>query len=130
MLLCAGGQVENVKILVVEDDDDLNRLLSRFLEKHGYEVHSAGDALQALDVANRVEGFGLVIVDLMMPYMDGVAFTEQLKADPRHKDAAVILMSAHSDDKKIDQGMRKGVAFFLPKPIELDRLLTLVKFSE
>ncbi|MFN7135144.1 MAG: response regulator [Myxococcales bacterium] len=119
-----------MKILVVDDDDDLNRLLSRYLEKHGYEVHSAGDALQALDVLTRVEGFGLVIVDLMMPYMDGISFTEHLKADPRHKDTAVIMMSAYPDDKKIDQGMRKGVAFFLPKPIELDRLLTLVKFSE
>ncbi|MGI5864997.1 MAG: response regulator [Myxococcales bacterium] len=119
-----------MKILVVDDDSDLNRMLSRFLEKQGYEVHSAGDALQALDVVDRVEDIGLVIADVMMPYLDGITFTEMLKADPRHKSLPIILISAHPDDKKADLSLRKGAAFFLPKPIDFERLLALVKFAE
>ncbi len=119
-----------MKILVVDDDSDLNRALSRFLEKQGYEVHSAGDALQALDVVARVADLGLVIADVMMPYLDGITFTEMLKADPRNKSLPIILFSAHPDDKKADLSLRKGAAFFLPKPIDFEKLLALVKFAE
>jgi CheY-like chemotaxis protein len=119
-----------VKILVVDDDSNLNRLLSRYLEKQGYEVHSAGDALQALDVVERVGDIGLVIADVMMPYLDGIGFTEMLKSDPRNRDLPIILMSGHPDDKKADLSLRKGAAFYLPKPIDFDKLLALVKFAE
>jgi two-component system chemotaxis response regulator CheY len=119
-----------VKILVVDDDADLNRVLSRYLEKSGYEVHSAGDALQALDVIGRVEGIGLVIADLVMPHLDGLGLIQMLKADPQHRNLPIILISGHPDDKKIDESLRKGAAFFLPKPIDFNRLLALVKFAE
>lgn len=104
-------------------------MLSRYLEKHGYRVFSAGDALQALDVLER-EQIEMVITDLQMPYMDGIGLTEQLKADPRYKDLPVILITAHVTDEVTDRGMRKGVAMTLSKPIDFDRLLTLIRFAE
>ena len=74
-----------VRILVVDDDQDLNLMLSRFLEKHGYEVTCAGDALQALDSVER-QPPDFIIADLMMPVVDGLVFLEMLKADPRRRD--------------------------------------------
>lgn len=118
-----------MNLLVVDDDADMCRLLSRYLEKHGFRVFSAGDALQALDVLGR-EQIQMVLTDLHMPYIDGIGFTEQLKADPRYKDVPVILITAHPSDEVVEKGLRKGVAMTLSKPIDFERLLTLVRFAE
>lgn len=104
-------------------------MLSRFLEKHGYTVHSAGDALQALDILERTR-VGLIITDYMMPHMDGIHFAELLKQDPRTKDVPVILVTAHPADEIAEKSLRKGVAMTLEKPVDFNRLLTLVKFAE
>jgi two-component system chemotaxis response regulator CheY len=117
-----------VNILVVDDDMELCTLLSRFLERHGYRVHSAGDALQALDILERTD-ISLVLTDYMMPHMDGIRFTEMLRADPRHKETPVILLTAFNSDELTERGMRKGVALTLEKPVDFDRLLTLLRFA-
>ena len=114
---------------MVDDDIDLCIMLSRFLEKHGYIVYSAQDALQALDVLAR-ESIGMVITDYKMPHLDGVSFTEQLRADPRHASLPVLMISGELTDELGDRSLRKGVAMALPKPIDFDRLLTLVRFAE
>lgn len=116
-----------MNILVVDDDLALCTMLSRFLEKHGYTVFSAGDALQALDLLGR-ENVQMVITDYRMPHMDGISFAEQLRTDERYKDLPIIMITAHPDFG--DSGLRKGVAMTLEKPIDFDRLLTLIKFAE
>jgi CheY-like chemotaxis protein len=118
-----------VKVLIVDDDPDLRRLLTRFLEKNGCVVFSAGDALQALDTLER-EPVNLVITDLMMPHIDGIRFTESLRQDPRHKDLPVIMLTAYPTDEALEQSMRKGVAMTLAKPINFDQLLALVRFAQ
>lgn len=104
-------------------------MLSRFLEKHGYKVHSASDALQALDILDRIP-VGLVLTDYMMPHMDGIRFTETLRSDPRHKETPVILLTAFNSEELAERGMRKGVALTLEKPVDFERLLTLVRFAQ
>ena len=118
-----------MNILVVDDDVELCTLLSRFLEKHGYTVYSAADALQALDILERHE-VGLIISDYRMPHMDGIQFTEMLKADPRHQATSVLLMTGNADGNVQDKGLRKGVAMTLEKPLDFNQLLNLVRFSE
>lgn len=118
-----------MNILVVDDDHDLCAMLSRFLEKNGYRVYSAQDALQALDVLGR-ETIHLVITDYQMPHMDGIRFTETIRKDRRYKDLSVIMMTAHPNPDEIsDKGLRKGVAMLLSKPIDFQRLLVLVGFA-
>jgi two-component system chemotaxis response regulator CheY len=118
-----------LNILVVDDDRLLCTMLSNFLEEHGYTVYSAGDALQALDVLER-SPVGLIITDYTMPHMDGIRFTETLKADPRLAATPVLMMTAHPDPALPDRGLRKGVALTLAKPVDFERLLTLVRFAE
>jgi len=118
-----------VNILVVDDDLELCTMLSRFLERHGYKVHSAQDALQALDIIDR-HPIGLVLTDYMMPHMDGIRFAETLRADPKNADLPVILLSAFHSDELADRGLRRGIAMALPKPIDFNRLLTLVGFAQ
>ncbi|TQF12521.1 response regulator [Myxococcus llanfairpwllgwyngyllgogerychwyrndrobwllllantysiliogogogochensis] len=125
----AGAAFRPVNILVVDDDLELCTLLSRFLEMHGYTVYSASDALQALDILERNQ-VGMVITDFIMPHMDGITFTEQLKADPRFQAIPVLLMTASTDGNITERGLRKGVALTLNKPLDMGQLLTLMRFAE
>ncbi|MBJ6766139.1 response regulator [Myxococcaceae bacterium JPH2] len=118
-----------MNILVVDDDLELCTVLSRYLETHGYTVYSAADALQALDILER-HSVGLVITDYLMPHLDGIHFTEMLKADPRFQPVPVLLMTASTDTDITDRGLRKGVAMTLQKPLDLGQLLNLVRFAE
>jgi two-component system chemotaxis response regulator CheY len=118
-----------MRILVVDDDPALNRLICLFLEKHGFQTHAAADGLQAMEALERLDDVGLAIVDLMMPHVDGLELVKQLKGHPRHKDVPVIMISASSDEQKVDQSMRSGAGLFLSKPVDLDRLLGLVRFA-
>nr|WP_217441910.1 response regulator [Myxococcus sp. CA039A] len=125
----AGAAFRPVNILVVDDDLELCTLLSRFLEMHGYTVYSASDALQALDILERNQ-VGMVITDYIMPHMDGITFTEQLKGDPRFQSIPVLLMTASADGSVTERGLRKGVALTLNKPLDMGQLLTLMRFAE
>jgi two-component system chemotaxis response regulator CheY len=118
-----------VNILVVDDDLTLCTGLSRFLERNGYTVYSAADALQALDVLER-QPAGLIITDYLMPHVDGIRFTEMLKANPRFEPIPVLLITACVDGSITDRGMRKGVALTLQKPVDMGQLLNLVRFAE
>lgn len=118
-----------VKILVVDDDLDLCTMLSRFFEKHGFMVHSAGDALHALDILGR-EQVDFVIADLMMPHMDGITFLDTLKQDPKLAHLPVVLLTAYPSEAILDKGMRKGAAFAMAKPIDFERLLNIVRFAQ
>jgi two-component system, chemotaxis family, chemotaxis protein CheY len=118
-----------VNILVVDDDLNLCSSLSHFLEGHGYTVHSAGDALQALDILER-HSIELIISDYVMPHLDGIRFAEMLKADPRFQGIPVLLITASLDSAIADRGLRKGVAMTLQKPVDMGQLLNLVRFAE
>jgi DNA-binding response OmpR family regulator len=118
-----------LQILLVEDDADLAGVIAAFLERHDYRVDKAPDALDALDLIE-TKRFDLVITDLMLPHMDGTSFVRRLRADARFEKTPIIMVTAYSDDEVLDESLRGGVSFVLPKPIDFDRLLSLVRFSE
>jgi two-component system chemotaxis response regulator CheY len=118
-----------VRILVVDDDHALNRMICLFLEKHGYQVHAAADGLQAMEALAQFDDMGVAIVDLMMPNIDGIELVKQIRAHPVHGDVPVIMISASSDEQKAELSMRAGAGLFLTKPIDLDRLLGLLRFA-
>ena len=118
-----------MRILVVDDDQALNRLICLFLERHGFQVVSAADALQAMDHLEQHRDIGLAIVDLMLPLIDGIDLVRQMKAEAGRASLPVVMISASTDEQKIDQSLRSGVGLFLNKPIDFDRLLALVQFS-
>jgi two-component system chemotaxis response regulator CheY len=85
--------------------------------------------LQALDILERNQ-VGMVITDYLMPHLDGIHFTEMLKADPRFQAVPVLLMTGSTEEGITDRGLRKGVALTLRKPLDMGQLLTLVRFAE
>ncbi len=118
-----------MKILIVDDDADLVAMLTKFLEKHGFTTFSASDALVAWDLLQQ-QDIGFLITDLMMPHMDGIAFTERVRKEPRFAELPILLITAYPAEGISDKGMRKGVAMTLSKPLDFERLLTLVRFAQ
>lgn len=113
-------------VLVVDDDPDILEMLQLFLELEGYEVLTAHDGAEALDVLRRASTLpGLILLDLMMPGVDGGAFRATQIGDPRLANVPVVVMSgAGRLDERVGE---MGIAEYLEKPVAAERLLAVVR---
>ncbi len=110
------------RILVVEDEDKLRRVLQLHLESAGFDVDGAPSAEQALPLATVAN---LIVTDLRLPGMDGLQFIQQLQE--RGIAAAVLVITAHGSVEAAVQAMKLGAADFLQKPFSLDHLTAVVQ---
>lgn len=110
------------RILIVEDEDKLRRVVQLHLESAGFEVDGAPTAEQAMPLATVAN---LIITDLRLPGMDGLQFIQQLQS--RGIPAGVIVMTAHGSVETAVEAMKLGAADFLQKPFSLDHLATVVQ---
>jgi len=114
------------RVLVVDDDRVIQQLLEVNLELEGYEVvGTASDGREALDKIAKLKP-DLVILDIMMPKMDGMAVCRHLKADPETAKIPVILLSARAQDMDIRDGLDIGANAYLTKPFDPVELLDVV----
>jgi CheY-like chemotaxis protein len=121
--------VEGMKIVIVIDDDlKILELVKDFLESHGYHVIPATTGEQALAKAEISKPDALVL-DVMMPGMDGYQTCRQLKQDARLSGVPVIMFTAGNDPKFQQQAFAAGADFCLSKPFDLDRLLNVVNMA-
>ncbi|RYZ41944.1 MAG: response regulator transcription factor [Myxococcaceae bacterium] len=113
-------------LLVVDDDMDIRDALQDVLELEGYAVQLAADGLEALERLRSSEPRPqLILLDLMMPRMDGVTFCEALRHERACSDIPVLVASADLDVRETVDGM--DVAGYLRKPLDLSALLSTVK---
>jgi DNA-binding NtrC family response regulator len=110
------------RLLVVEDEDKLRRVVQLHLESLGFEVDGAATAEEALPLAGLAN---VVITDLRLPGIDGIQLIKQLQG--RGTQAAVIVMTAHGSVENAVDAMKLGAADFLQKPFSLDHLTTIVE---
>lgn len=110
------------RILIVEDEEKLRRVLQLQLESAGFEVDGAPTAEQAIPLATLAN---LIITDLRLPGMDGLELIQQLQA--RGIQAAIIVITAHGSVENAVEAMKRGAADFLLKPFSLDHLTTVVQ---
>jgi two-component system, cell cycle response regulator DivK len=113
-------------ILVVDDQRDAREMLAEYLEFCGFSVHQAQDGLEALDVARRVRP-RMILMDLMMPRMDGWEATRCLRADDRTNAITIVAVSAYSQHDEQQRARRAGCDLFVPKPFDLDQLVDTVR---
>lgn len=112
-------------ILIVEDDRDIAETLAEILEYNGYEALTAGNGKEALDKLRQVEKLPrLILLDLMMPVMDGWQFREAQSGDPALAHVPVIIVSAHVRAR--ETAAQLGAVGWLKKPVDLDTLLQAV----
>ena len=114
------------KILAVDDERHIVRLVEVNLQRAGYEVVTAYDGREALEKV-KAENPDLVVLDVMMPYMDGFEVLKNLKADPSTAEIPVIMLTAKAQDADVFRGWQSGVDCYLTKPFNPMELLTFVK---
>lgn len=111
-------------ILIVEDEENLHEALKLNLELEGYSVSSAFDGLQALKAVEQ-EYFDLIILDVMLPEIDGIAITETVRV--QNNDVPILILSAKSTSADRVLGLKKGADDYLTKPFNLEELLLRVE---
>lgn len=114
------------KILVVDDERHIVRLVQVNLERAGYQVVAAFDGKEALKKVE-AEKPDLIVLDVMMPHMDGFEVLKRLRANADTKDIPVIMLTAKAQDADVFRGWASGVDCYLTKPFNPMELLTFVK---
>jgi len=113
------------RILVVDDEEDIRFVLRMLLERHGFEVETAEDGLDALEKI-RSQKFDLVILDILMPKMDGFQVAKRM--EQMGVQTPVIMLTAKADDESMWEGYRSGATLYVPKPFDNKYLLDAVRY--
>ncbi|EGC83053.1 response regulator transcription factor [Anaerococcus hydrogenalis] len=113
-----------MKILIVEDEQILNDTINKSLKKSGYEVESAFDGINAMEMIE-IESYDLIILDLNLPHMDGMEILKNLRKED--EETKVLILSARSQIKDKVEGLDAGANDFLQKPFHLDELKARVR---
>jgi len=114
-------------VLVVDDDPDIRMLLTMNLEVSGYRVTEAENGHEAAEMARALVP-DLIVLDLMMPGIDGLGVLERLKADPVTKDIPVVMLTAKASDHDVWAGWQAGVDYYMTKPFEPEHLLQFIEY--
>jgi DNA-binding response OmpR family regulator len=122
--------VPDANVLLVDDDPVILKLLQVNFEMEGFRVSTANDGVEGLEKARAVRP-DIVLLDIMMPRMDGLEVTKALKGDPETKDIPIILLSAKAQASDIQAGKDMGADDYLTKPFDplelLDRVNELLE---
>jgi hypothetical protein len=114
------------KVLVVDDDPIMHRVLGQYLGRNGYQMIDASSGPQAIELANR-ELPQLIVLDVRMPEMSGLAALRQLKETESTKDIPVIVVTVNSDRLTHMESVISGASAFLAKPFRPAELLREIK---
>ncbi len=113
------------KILVVEDEPDFRVLVRMRLQAGGYEVLEAEDGVKGLEMA-RTQAPDLVVLDLMLPRMDGYKVARLLKFDEKHRNIPIVMLTARSQQTDRETGTAVGADAYLTKPFKAEELLDVI----
>jgi len=113
------------RVLVVEDDDAIGTMITKMLGKT-YDVERAADGAEGLAAATRFLP-QLVVLDVMMPGIDGYATAQRMRSVPALKNVAIIFLTAKGGPMDVVKGIQAGARFYLTKPFKMDDLLAKVR---
>lgn len=115
-----------LKVLVCDDERHIVRLIQVNLEREGYKVVTAYDGKEGLEKV-RTEKPDLMVLDVMMPYMDGFEVLKALRRDADTTDLPVIMLTAKAQDRDVFEGYTYGADMYLTKPFNPRELISFVK---
>lgn len=116
--------MDKVKILVVDDEQRMRKLVKDFLIKRDFEVLEAGDGEEALDIFYETKGISLIILDVMMPKMDGWEVCKEIRS---YSDVPIIMLTAKGEERDELQGFDLGVDEYISKPFSPKILVARVE---
>jgi CheY-like chemotaxis protein len=115
-----------IRVLAVDDDPVNLDILCEYFAAEGYEILQAMDGAEALKILHANQGIDVVVLDRMMPVMDGITCVEYMKQDEVLRDIPVIMQTAAASSKQVLEGIEAGVYYYLIKPYERKILLSIV----
>ncbi len=118
--------VSSGRILVVDDDPSICDTLTTMLQFKGYETDVAHNGREALELA-REERPDLVLLDIMMPEMDGLAVCREMKQDPTFRDVRILMLTARSGREDVVQALEAGASDYVTKPFFIDELVARIR---
>jgi len=113
-------------VMVVEDFEDNRFMMRRLLEMSGYQVLEATNGIEAVEVAKR-ERPGLILMDLSLPLLDGLAATRRIRQEPELRDVPIVAVSAHDTADFHADALAAGCNDYVTKPIDFDQLDALLR---
>jgi two-component system alkaline phosphatase synthesis response regulator PhoP len=116
----------NYKILLVDDEEDILEFISYNLEREGFKVYSAKNGVEAIKMAEKKKP-DLIILDVMMPEMDGIVACEEIRKIPSCKDTVIAFLTARGEDYSQIAGFEAGADDYITKPIRPKVLISRVK---
>ncbi len=116
----------NKKILIVDDDHVIIRMIEGRLKAHGYEVMSATEAPAGLELAMK-SGPDLIILDVMMPIVNGYNFCRLIKSEVNFRTIPIILLTSRTEQADVAIGQEVGADAYLSKPVNIEELLNKIK---
>lgn len=120
--------VEKTTVLAVDDNPVALRLLESMLERKKYHVRTAVNGVDALQLMNECgEDIDIILLDRIMPEMDGIEFCKKIKADQRFRRIPIIMQTAAGEPKEIKEGIEAGVFYYLVKPLAIESLSSIVE---
>ncbi len=114
------------KILITDDEEELRDVLKQSMEKAGYEVVTAGNGREAVERVN-IDAPDLVLMDVMMPEMNGFDAMRKIKENPSTAHIPVVMLTALDDDMNTTKGWKMGTSLYLKKPFVPGQLISYIK---
>ena len=115
------------RILMVEDEEDIAFLIRYMLERHGFVVDHAADGRQALEHFAQAEPPDLTLMDIMLPYHDGLELIERLRAQPGWGSVPVLMLTAKAREVDIVRALELGADDYVTKPFQPEELLARIR---
>ena len=113
------------KVLVVDDEPNILRMVAQYLTTENFTVEMASSGMEAL---GKVDTFGpeLILLDVMMPGMDGFEVLDKIKSNPQHSTTPVIMLTARDQSADVLKGYQSGATAYQVKPFDMDELLETI----
>ncbi len=116
----------SLKVLIVDDDSGIRKLLGRFLEREGFVTIEAENGLDGVEIAKK-EQPDLIILDVMMPQMDGLTAARLIKFYKPLSDVPIVFLTAKDDEKEIELAEASRAEAYITKPFDVRQVIEVVK---
>lgn len=113
--------------MIIEDDRIISGLLHHILARRGYQVHVAPDGRVATEMLEKIAPPQLVLLDVMLPFMDGFELLEQIRAKPDWTAVPVIMLTSKAQEKNIVRALESGADDYIVKPFQPEELVARVR---
>ncbi|MDD5748182.1 MAG: response regulator [Actinomycetota bacterium] len=124
--MAAGNAEKRIRVLIIDDDPGIIKVISLILETRGFETTEAKDGISGIEIAKR-ENPDVILLDIMMPELDGYEVIKRLKRDPDTWSIPVVFVTAKTTTEAMEMGTSLGASGYLTKPFHPEDLIAMIK---